>query len=407
MFILLIAFPSLALAADPIPASAGRGDPAPTVTPVPSSVSWPHATTTIKNGVMHSSIALVVDCYPSKGGYILADGNRAAVTKLADVLAERTDRVVVMENPSAAEVREELKALVQTNDATEDARYATGTLVLTGAGWNGDLNDDDNPVGLVCSNWNQDAPDTKEAISLAEFSAAMPLIAKVNVGIFAASQNVPFGNQASLGPVADDWSIGFALSATGKRQFAKEDAFLTLLATSIDAMPSLTPIKANDLVLAMRHNSPSADITVATHGDLDTQLFGAQLEERTAPVVATVAHKATFPTKPVLMYSGIGLALAGVGIEAATIANLAPNIDCMSDPVPCYDTKAEYDAAYAKYDDAYNTWGSMQYVGPSVAGAGAVLFVTSLLIHHPDHPAVTLTAAPTATGGTMALTGAW
>lgn len=383
--------------------------PAATAVPAPVTKTWPHATTVVKDDGQRGSIALLVDCYPVKAGYVLADTNGAAMQALAAELAERTDKVVLMENPSAAEVRSMLQTLTPAAATGEDPRYAIGTLVLSGAGWNGDLNDDENPVGIVCRDWKEDVPSVTEAVALTEFAAAMPNIAHTNLAIFDASRQVPYSSDhASLGPVAEDWTLGFALSPVGRRQFSQKP-FLPLLTSVMDAMPE-GPIMAGDLLVALRQKNPDASAPIMSHGDLKAQAFGAKLETSPPPPTLPVAGEVTaqhFPTKPIVRWSGVGLAAVGIGLEAATIATLSPYSDCMDNPRSCYGSEGEYSDAYAKYSSTYDTWGTMQYVAPAVALTGVGLLAASFFL--PDDPnVVTVTAVPLGTdGGAVALMGRW
>lgn len=364
MFALLLSFASLALATEP------------------TAIVWPHETKVVSDSGHGGSIAVLVHCFPPKAKYRL-DGQDVEVMALASAMASRVDKVVVLENPSAPEVREELANLV----AEDGSRYEVGFLVAVGAGYGGDLGD----PHLACRDWTHSvdttglptgdafpaafaaavAPhDQAETLTLAELESGMQALATENHAIFDAGVKMllPDEDVTSIGPTASDWTLGLAISAGDSHAFTGR-GFLPALTSAINQ--TIGKIKLGELTVATRQRVTDPTVTVVTHGDLSLTFFdSAPTVTAPDPTIQGQTHvgSARRPVvRPVVRWTGIGVGVAAFGASAYTYSKTQQIGPTLNDAAPDnYDTREDALQALAEY----NAYRGLTYGLYAVGGVG-------------------------------------
>lgn len=366
------------------------------------SVTWPHATTVLADDHETDSIAVLVHCFTPKSKYTLED-QTSEMLALGQALAPRIDKVVLMENPTASEVRTELASLV----LPDGKLYTNSLLVAAGTGYGGDLGD----PRLACRNWDHSVDVTKlpsaadldvfkaalevlvkphddaEMLTVTELATSMSRLAPVGHAVFDAGQKVvmPDDEMASIGPTASDWKSGQAISAGDSHNYTGR-GFISALTSAITSMPN-GPITLGALTVATRQNVTDPTITVNTKGDLTKNFLGASVS-----TVATHDPTIILPTtssleqlqhkkgnsafKPVVRWTGLGVGLAAIGASAYTYSQALELLGTFEDAPANYADEAAANVAlghYLEYRGAtYGLW-ALGGVGLSVSGLTFVI----------------------------------
>lgn len=373
MLALFLSVASLAMAAEPV------------------AVVWPHETRVVSDSGQTDSIAVIVHCFPPKAKYPL-DGQTAEVAAFASAIAPRVDKVVLMENPSAGEVREQMKSLVLEGDA----HYKVGYLALAGNGFGGDIG---NPR-LACRDWTHTVEnasslpsgdaypaafaaavkphDDQETLTLAELTLSMQTLATMSHAVFDTSFRIPLPDEelSSVGPTASDWTLGLAISAGAGHSYTGR-GFLAALTNAIDQAPP-GRLTLGALTVATRHLVLDPTVPVATHGDLAATFFDSApsvpmpdptiVQGRNPIAIDGPDKKPHRPiVRPVVRWTGIGIGVAALGASAYTYSvtqEIGPTLD---DAAPDnYATREEALIALGKY----NVYRGLTYGLYALGGVG-------------------------------------
>lgn len=363
---------------------------------------WPHATTVLADDHNTGSIAVLVHCFTPKSKYALEE-QTAEMLALGNVLTQRVDKVVLLENPTADEVRTELASLV----LPEGQHYATSLLVAAGTGYGGDLGD----PRLACRNWEHSVDlsklpsvadmeifkatqavlvkphDDAEMLTVAELAASMSQLAPITSAIFDAGQRVvmPDDEMTSIGPTAGDWKVGQALSAGDSHNYTGR-GFLAALASAITAQPN-GPITLGTLTVATRQHVTDPTILVSTKGDLSKIFLGAG-----ASTIASHDPTIMLPTtfspqqstqkeggsvlKPIVRWTGLGVGLVAIGVGAYTYSEAEILLNTFEDAPANYPDETSAKVALGHYQElrgvTYGLW-ALGGVGLSVSGLTFVI----------------------------------
>lgn len=360
-------------------------------------ITWPHETKVLADDHKTGSIAVLVHCFTPKSKYSLED-QTAEMQTLGQALSPRIDKVVLLENPTADEVRAELASLV----LPDSQQYATSLLVGAGTGYGGDLGD----PRLACRNWAHSVDPTKlpsaanldvfkaalevlvkphddaEMLTVTELSTSMSRLAPVGHAIFDAGQKVvmPDDEMTSIGPTASDWKIGLAISAGDSHSYTGR-GFLAAVTSAITALPN-GPITLGALTVATRQHVTDPTITVSTRGDLTKTFLGAGTATIAtldptimipgSPSLQTVDLKPHHSVvRPVVRWTGLAIGLAAIGTSAYTYTQAEGLYQTFEDAPAHYTDEAAAYVAVGHYLElrgaTYGLW-ALGGVGLSVSG---------------------------------------